>query len=157
MSVKTRVYVVDAPDGVSALVRASSKNAAINFKARKYFTCSVASQDILIEALQSGAKIETAIEELPPAELLDPAAAAAPAATPPPAPPVAEAPPQRDAFLEGITKDLALSSPAAESAAAAQTQSAPEGTPVRRRAPPPTPAPVVEVMDLSNDDDGEIL
>lgn len=59
-----RIYVV-AVDGTDHLVRATNVRAAINHKAREGITAAVASQDVLVDMLQSGAEIEEAGNDLP--------------------------------------------------------------------------------------------
>lgn len=156
MTVKTRVYVVDdVRGGISALVRAGSKNAAINFKARAAFTAVVASQDDIIEALGSGAKIEDATEAPPEVENETPApAAAAPAAAA--APPVKPAPVAKPAPTHG---KAVPATPAPQPQLALETPEAPPRAQpnVRRQPPPPPPPAVIERMDLSDEGEEEIL
>ncbi len=69
-----RIYAVNGPDG-SRLIRATSVQQAISFASKGTYKGSLATQEALIAAGASGAKVEEAVEAREPAD--EPSAAAA--------------------------------------------------------------------------------
>lgn len=57
----TRIYIINGGEK-PRLVRASHKSAAIAHVVRTTFTAAVASQDVLVDAVGQGVKVETADE-----------------------------------------------------------------------------------------------
>jgi gamma-glutamyl-gamma-aminobutyrate hydrolase PuuD len=55
---KSRIYLVSSKGGENRLVRAATRHQSIMHVASSEFSSEVASQDDLIEALESGVKIE---------------------------------------------------------------------------------------------------
>ena len=53
-----RIYILEALDGDTRLIRAKTKTQALNYFVRTNITVKVASQDALIEAVQGGCEVE---------------------------------------------------------------------------------------------------
>jgi hypothetical protein len=53
-----RIYIVEAMDGDTRLIRAKTKTQALNYFVRTNITVKVASQDALIDAVKDGCEVE---------------------------------------------------------------------------------------------------
>jgi hypothetical protein len=59
MATATRIYLVTTTDGAARLVKAAVPTQAITHVAKQVYSARIASQDDLVEALNSGVKVET--------------------------------------------------------------------------------------------------
>lgn len=60
MSNNTRIYVVRGPNKSVALVKAASQSQAVGHVVRNAYEAEVAEQEILVELVAGGTKVETA-------------------------------------------------------------------------------------------------